>query len=99
MVINYLLSQTVYLDKINIHCDIITNSIASSSHENILVIILTDNLSRSYPFKYEPRRLLYNEVSKLNRNEIRIYITDTKSRPIDLQCKELNRGHPTLISQ
>ena len=89
-----IISQTEYsarlpnitnsIDKINIHCDIITNSIVSGSDDNVLAIIPTDNLTRSYSFKFEPRRLLFNEVSKTNINEIRFYITDSLSRPIDL---------------
>ena len=54
------------IDKINIHCDNITNSIVSGNDDNILAIIPTDNLTRSYSFEFEPRRLLFNEVSKIN---------------------------------
>ena len=72
------------VDKINIHSDIITNSIVSGSDDNMLAIIPTDNLTRSLPFKFEPRGLLFNEVSKININEMRFYITDSLSRPIDL---------------
>ena len=72
------------IDKINIHCDIVTNSIISGSDDNLLCVIPTDNLTRSYSFKFEPKRLLFNEVSKTNIDEIRFYITDSLSRPIDL---------------
>ena len=72
------------IDKINIHSGIITNSIVSGSDNNMLAVIPTDNLTRSYSFKFGPRRLLFNEVSKLNINEMRFYITDSLGRAIDL---------------
>ena len=72
------------VDKINIHSDIVVNSILSGNSDNLLAVIPTDNLTRSYSFKYEPRRLLFNEVNKTQLNELRFYITDAISRPIDL---------------
>ena len=72
------------VDKINIHSDIIVNSILSGHSDNLLAVIPTDNLTRSYSFKYEPRRLLFNEVNKTQLSEMRFYITDALSRPIDL---------------
>ena len=53
------------IDKINIHSDIITQSILSGDSNNLLAVIPTDNLTRSYSFKFEPRRLLFNVVSKV----------------------------------
>ena len=47
------------VDKINIHSDIIVNSILSGHSDNLLAVIPTDNLTRSYSFKYEPLRLLF----------------------------------------
>ena len=72
------------VDKINIHSDIIVNSILSGHSDNLLAVIPTDNLTRSYSFKYEPRRLMFNEVNKTQLSEMRFYITDALSRPIDL---------------
>ena len=72
------------IDKINIHSDIIKNSILSGYSNNQLAIIPIDNLTRSYPFKYEPLRLLFNEVSKTQLDEMRFYLTDAIGRPIDL---------------
>ena len=72
------------IDKINIHSNIVTNSILSGYSDNLLAVIPVDNLTRSYSFKFEPRRLLFNEVSKINIDEMRFYITDSLGRPIDL---------------
>ena len=72
------------IDKINIHSDIIKNSILSGYSDNQLAVIPTDNLTRSYSFKFEPRRLLFNEVSKTQLDEMRFYLTDALGRPIDL---------------
>ena len=72
------------IDKINIHSDIVTNSILSGDSNNLLAVIPTDNLTRSYSFKFEPRRLIYNGVSTLNIDQMRFYITDALGRPIDL---------------
>ena len=72
------------VDKINIHSDIIQNSILSGDSNNLLAVIPTDDLTRSYSFKFEPRRLLFNEVSKVHIDEMRFYITDALGRPIDL---------------
>ena len=72
------------VDKINIHSDIVVNSILSGNSDNLLAVIPTDNLTRSYSFKFEPRRLLFNEVNKTQLNELRFYITDALGRPIDL---------------
>ena len=72
------------VDKINVHSDIVSNSIISGSDDNLLCVIPTDNLTRSYSFKFEPRRLLFNELSRTNINEMRFYLTDSLLRPINL---------------
>ena len=58
------------VDKINIHSNLIKNSILSGYSDNQLAVIPTDDLTRSYSFKFEPRRLLFNEVSKTQLDEI-----------------------------
>ena len=72
------------VDKINIHSDVVVNSVISGGDDNILCVIPTDDLTRSYSFKFEPRRLLYNEVSKTSISEMRFYVTDSLLRPVDL---------------
>ena len=66
----------------------ITNSIDDSTvdgvNTNTLAMIPTDNLTRSYPFTFEPRRTLYCPVSSNNISEMRFYVTDSLGRPVDL---------------
>ena len=72
------------IDMIYINTDAITNSILNDINTNTLAVIPTDNLTRSFPFTFEPRRLLFNEVSQLNISQMRFYITDSLGRPIGL---------------
>ena len=72
------------IDMIYINTDAITNSILNGVNTNTLAVIPTNNLTRSYPFTFEPRRLLFNEVSNLNISQMRFYITDSLGRPIGL---------------
>ena len=65
------------IDMIHINTDAITNT-------NTLAVIPTDNMTRSFPFTFEPRRLLFNEVLQLNISQMRFYITDSLGRPINL---------------
>ena len=43
------------VDSLHINCDIVTDSITDGRYRNTLVVIPTDNLTRSYPFTFEPR--------------------------------------------
>ena len=72
------------IDMIYINTAAITKSILNGVNTNTLAVILTDNLTRSFPFTFEPRRLLFNEVSQLNISQMRVYITDSLGRPIGL---------------
>ena len=81
-----IVTKTEYdmIDMIYINTDAITNSILNGVNTNTLAVIPTDNLTRSFPFTFEPRRLLFNEVSQLNISQMRFYITDSLGRPIGL---------------
>ena len=72
------------IDMIYINTDAITSSILNGAKTITLAVIPTDNLTRSFPFTFEPRRLLFKEVSQLNINLMRFYITDSLGRPIGL---------------
>ena len=72
------------IDMIYINTDAITNSILNGVNTYTLAVIPTDNLTRSFPFTFEPRRLLFNEVSQLNISQMRFYITDSLGRPTGL---------------
>ena len=72
------------VDSIHINSDIITDSITDGRYSNTLLVISTDNLTRSYPFTFEPKRALFSPISKTNISEMRIYITDSLGRLINL---------------
>ena len=75
---------TNYVDSIMVNSDIVSDSITDGKKSNTLIIIPTENLTRSYPFKYEPFRALFSPVSKMHISEIRFYLSDSLGRPIDL---------------
>ena len=70
---------------IYINTDAITNSLLNGVNTNTLAVIPTDNLTRSFLFTFEPKRLLFNELSQLNISQMRFYITDSLGRPIGLK--------------
>ena len=72
------------IDSLNINTTAITDSIVNGVNTNTIAVIPTDNLTRSYPFTFEPKRPLYCSVLNNNISEIRIYITDSLGRNIDL---------------
>ena len=72
------------IDVINIGCDIITDSTTDGRFSNTLVMIPTDNLTRSYPFTLEPRRALFSPLSKTIISEMKITATHSLGRPINL---------------
>ena len=72
------------VDTIHINCDILTDSITDGRYSNTIAMIPTDNLTRSYPFSFEPRRALFSPISKTVISELRVNLTDSLGRPIDL---------------
>ena len=58
----------------------ITNSIDVL---NINTTAITDNLTRSFPFSFEPKRPLYCPVSTYHIDEMRVYVTDSLGRPVN----------------
>ena len=82
------------VDSLHVNCDVVTDSITDGKFSNTLTIIPTDNLTRSYPFTFEPRRALFSPVSKTIISEMRITLTDSIGRPIDLNGID---WHMTLI--
>ena len=71
-------------DMIHINTDAMTNYILNGVNTDTIAVIPTDNLTRSYSFTVELKRLLFNEVSQLNISQMRFYITDSIGRPINL---------------
>ena len=69
---------------LNIHCDLISESLVGGSETNIIYTFSTDTLIPSYSFTMESRWVQFSPVNKNTISEIRIYITDAKRRIIDL---------------
>ena len=75
---------TKSIDSLNINVDAIKDSVVNGVNTNTIAVIPTDNLARSFPFTFEPRRTLYCPVSSNYISAIRITVTDSVSQPIDL---------------
>ena len=72
------------IDSLNINTTAIEDSVVNGVNTNTIAVIPTDNLTRSYPFTFEPRRQLYCPVSSHYISEMGIYVTDSLGKPIDL---------------
>ena len=72
------------VDSIHVNCDIVTDSITDGCYSNTLVVIPTDNLTRSFPFSFKPKCALFSPISKTIIGEIRITLTDSQGRPVNL---------------
>ena len=75
---------TKSIDSLNINVDAIKDSVVNGVNTNTIAVIPTDNLTRSYPFTFEPRRPLYCPVSSNYISEMRINVADSVGQPIDL---------------
>ena len=75
---------TKSIDTLNINTTAIKDSVVNGVNTNTIAVIPTDNLTRSYPFTFEPRRTLYCPVSSNTISEMRITVTDSVGQPIDL---------------
>ena len=75
---------TKSIDSLNINCSAIKDSIVNGVNTNTIAIIPTDNLTRSFPFTFEPKRTLYCPVSTNIISEMRITVNDSLGHRIDL---------------
>ena len=71
-------------DILNIHCDLINDSLVDGKETDIIYSFSTSVLPPSYSFTIEPMRVTYNPTNKNIIDSIRIYITDGKRRLINL---------------
>ena len=72
------------VDSLNINVSTIRESVVNGVNTNKIAVIPTDNLTRSYPFTFEPKRELHCLVNTYNISEMRVDITDSLGRPVDL---------------
>ena len=71
------------IDVLNINTNAIKDSIVDGVNTNTIAMIPTDNLTRSYPFTFEPGRTLFCPVSSNIFSEMRFYVTDSLGSPVD----------------
>ena len=71
-------------DILNVHCDLISESLVDGQDTDIIYSFSTSVLRPSYSFTLDLRRVTFNPVNKRNISSIRIYITDGKRRLINL---------------
>ena len=75
---------TKSIDSLNINTTAIKDSVVNGVNTNTIAVIPTDNLTRSFPFTFEPKRELYCPVSSNTISEMRVYITDSLGKSVDL---------------
>ena len=69
---------------LNIHCDLISDSLVDGDETDIIFSFSTGTLTPSYSFTQEPRRVQFNPINKNIIHKVRIYITDGKLRIVDM---------------
>ena len=75
-------------DLLNIHCDLINESMVDGQETDIIYSFSTSVIQPSYSFTLEPQRVTFSPVNKSRISTIRIYITDGKRRIIDLNGQD-----------
>ena len=81
---NYTPNLSQDTEILNIHCDLISDSLVDGDETDIIYTFGTNDLQPSYAFTKEPLRVQYYPVNKYLISTLRIYITDGKRRIIDL---------------
>ena len=71
-------------DILNIHCELINDSLVDGQDTDIIYSFSTSVLQPSYSFTIEPLRVTYNPTNKNSISSIRIYITDGKRSLVNL---------------
>ena len=59
-------------DVLNIHCDLISDSLVNGEESDIIFSFGTGNLRASYNFVLEPRRIMFNPINRTSISSIRI---------------------------
>ena len=72
------------VDSLHVNIDAIKNSIVGGEASNTIYVLPTDTLDRSFPFTKEPIRTLFNIVDSKLISSMRIYVTDSIGRPVNL---------------
>ena len=72
------------LNVLNIHCDLISDSLVNGEESDIIYSFGTGTLRASYNFVLEPIRIIFNPINRTSITSIRIYVTDGLRRPVYL---------------
>ena len=72
------------IDALEIGCSLISDSYTDGKRSNTLALIPTDDLTRSYPFNFEPKRAIFSPTNTKIINEVNITETDNIGRPVVL---------------
>ena len=72
------------VDNIYVRTNIISRSVIGGRQSDVLFRFSVDNLPLSYPFHISPNEKKYSKINTDQIQELRIYITDSLGRPIDL---------------
>ena len=71
-------------DVLNIHCDLISDSLVDGKESDTIFSFGTGTLRASYNFVLEPRRITFIPINRTSISSIRIYVTDGLRRPVYL---------------
>ena len=71
-------------DVLNIHCDLVSDSLVDGVESDIIFSFGTGTLRPSYNFTLEPHRVIFNPIDKIRVSSVRIYVTDGLRRPVYL---------------
>ena len=71
-------------DVLNIHCNLVSDSLVDGRESDIVFSFGTGTLRPSYNFTLEPPRVIFNPINKTRVSSVRIYVTDGLRRPVYL---------------
>ena len=72
------------IDALEIDCSWISDSYTDGKSSDTLALVPTDNLTRSYPFNFEPKRAIFSLTNTKIVNEVNIKVKDNIRRPVVL---------------
>ena len=72
------------IDALEIGCSLISDSYTDGKRSNTLALIPNDDLTRRYPFNFEPKRANFSPTNTKIINEVNITVTDNNGRPVVL---------------
>lgn len=72
------------LDNIYVHSSLTNASIVDGKATDVLFSFSTDNLSRGYPFSFEPTNIMFSPLAGNNISNVKFYLTRFDGSIIDL---------------